>query len=373
MTLPVALALLALAPALLVFARRLAAPRLPEGAASGASVCALLPVRDEEENLAACVATLRAQDVPLRLRILNDGSSDRTAEIASRLAAADSRIEWIDVPAPPTGVNGKVHALAVGLKGVASEWVLAVDADARLASNAVARALAAARRHHLDAVSLAARQRTHGLGEALLTPLVFALLDALLGDWSRVARGAGRPVANGQFFLVRRDTLDDLGGYGAVMNEALDDVALAKRLRAAGRRLGFWRAREAVVVRMYRGFAASWRGWRRNLTLILGSRPGTIAPAGALLLLPAVASIWALATVGPGSAALAWAAGAAASCLVRAGSASPALIGLLYPLDALALTACLVTARRDHVRGRLETWRGRELAPGRAQPRSAAE
>lgn len=372
MTLPAAdVALIALAAlvaigttlaALRLALARLAAPALPEPHPSPPRVAVLLPVRDEEENVVDCLAALRAQSCPVEIRLLDDGSTDRTAELARQVAAGDPRVRVSTVPAPAAGANGKVNALATGSEGVATEWILAVDADARPAPETLARALGAAAFHRLDALSLAAAQRCGTAGEALLTPPVFALLDFLLGDWERAARGEGAPVANGQFLLVRRAALEAVGGYDALADEPLDDVALARRFVERGLRVGFLRARAALAVRMYHGFAATFRGWRRNLGLIAGDRPRLAAAAAAAALAPALVAALALVLRGGRgwlAAVVAWAGGVAASTLVRLDSGSDARYGALYPFDALAFVACLVAAVADRRSGALAPWRGR--------------
>jgi hypothetical protein len=280
------------------------------------------------------------------------------------------------VPPPAAGRSGKVNALAHGAVGVATDWILALDADARPAPDALARALPAALEHGLAAVSLAARQRAATPGEALLTPLVLGLLDAQLGDWSRAARGEGPPVANGQFVLVRREALEAIGGYAAIAGQPLDDVALARRLAAAGHRVGFWRAREVLEVRMYEGLGASFRGWRRNLALLGGELGARARLALAALLLPPAAALAAALLGEPTAAQVAWLGGATTSILLRAGTGSLPFYGLLAPLDGLALVVCLLAARGDEKEGRIEPWRGRALVPGtetEAQPPRAQE
>jgi cellulose synthase/poly-beta-1,6-N-acetylglucosamine synthase-like glycosyltransferase len=356
------IALGAVGGAVLVAARRRRAPALPAAELSPAPVTVLVPMRDEQENVEECLAAILAQTTPVRVRVLDDGSVDSTGDLARRIAAIDSRVEVTTVPAPAAAVNGKVHALAHGAAGLETEWLLALDADARPAPDAVARALAAAEGRGLDAVSLAARQRARGLGEALITPPVFGLLDTMLGDWRRAATGEGEPVANGQFVLLRRAALEAAGGYESILGEPLDDVALARRLVACGFRVGFWRAGDVLEVRMYRGSAASFRGWRRNLALILGRRRGLVAATIAIATLPAAVALAMFEAGAPLAAAIAWSGGALASMRLRDETGSAPWWGLLYPLDALALAAVLVAATLDRGLGRLEPWRGRPLA-----------
>jgi hypothetical protein len=358
--------------------RRARAPRLPVPLAAPPAVAVLLPVRDEEENIGDCLAALLAQSAPVEVLVLDDGSTDATRALVEQIASTDARVAVLSVPPPQAGKSGKVNALCFGLdrlernaKG-SIEWILSIDADARPGPDALSRALAAAARHGLAAVSLAARQRAASPGEALLTPVVFALLDALLGSWRRAAIGETLGTANGQFFLFNRTSLLLVGGFEAIRSEPLDDVALARRLAAAGFRVGFWRAREALDVRMYRGLAATYRGWRRNLALILGARPATAAAAAGTALAPALVAAAAAAAGDARALLLAWAGGALASLLARTGTGSAPLWGLLYPLDALVLTGCLLAAGRDRRRGRLADWRGRGLsAGGRGDQRAA--
>lgn len=338
-----------------------AADGAPEGPGA---VTVLLPARDEEENVEACVRGLLARPadppVPARVVVIDDGSTDRTAEIVRRLTAEEPRVELVEAPPLPAGWKGKVHALETGLGRVATPWLLSTDADTRHHPDLLARALATARERRLDSLSLAGRQEARGAGENLVTPVVFACLDALLGDWEPAAAGESA-VANGQFFLVRTDALRAAGGFAGVRGAAIDDVALAGRLRAAGFRHGFVRAPDLLRVRMYRGLGATVRGWRRNLGAIFTGRRLAAALGLAALLAPP-ALLVALLVGGCGlPALLLWVCGAAASALLRRGSEHAPAYGLIYPLDAVATGACLALGLRDAARGALAPWKGRPV------------
>ena len=340
-------------------------PNAPEAPASipGAAVDAtvLLPVRDEERNLPDCLEALLALAGQPPIRIVDDASSDATAALAAAAAARESGVTLVTAAPLPAGWRGKVHALWAGSRGVESSWLLLTDADARLRPPALVRALAAAARWRLDAVSLAGLQEAHGLAENLLVPGVFALLDALLGDWEEAAAAGGPPVANGQFLLLRRAAWEGCGGFEAVRHEAIDDVAMAALLRRHGYRTGFFRAPDLLSVHMYRGFREATRGWRRNLGGLLGQRPGTTLAALAVLAAPALALAGALAAGSFVAAALLWGAGAVTSALLRGGSGNRPAYALLYPLDALLLAGVLAAGAHDRRRGRLLSWKGREM------------
>jgi chlorobactene glucosyltransferase len=354
--------------------RRRHAPGLPAAPAFAVDrsprppdVTILLPVRDEESNILSCLKTLLAQtDRPL-VRVIDDGSADATAALARQAAEEQARAEGtprLEVreagPLPP-GWRGKVHALAAGEKGVRTPWILSTDADTRHHPELLARCRAAAEAGGLDALSIAGGQEARGLGENLLVPAVFAFLDTLLGDWRPAADGTGAPVANGQFILLRREAWERCGGFEAVRNESIDDVATVACIRRQGGRTAFVRAPGLLRVRMYRGAAEAVRGWRRNLGGLFGDAPRLVAATLAVLLLPPAVLLAALAAGQWAAALFLWGAGALSSLLFRTGSGNAPLYGLLYPCDALLLAAVLALGVVDRRRGRLANWKGREI------------
>lgn len=255
-----------------------------------------------------------------------------------------------------------MNALATGFDGVATPWILLTDADTRHQPDLLARAHAAAAEHRLDALSLSGRQATAGWGEALLTPAAYALLDRMLGDWRPYARGEGpTPIANGQYFLLRTEALRAIGGLATIAGDALDDVALADRLHAAGFKTGFQRAGAALEVRMYRGSRATFRGWRRNFALFVAVRPAAAIAAIALPLATLAALLLAIRCRLPAALAGCWLGGAVASATARKSSGNSPLTGVFFPLDALFLAATLALAIFDRARGRAVAWRGREI------------
>jgi chlorobactene glucosyltransferase len=340
--------------------RRRRAPALPPPLLPTPETTVLLPVRDERLNVEDCVATLLAQTAAPGVRVIDDGSTDGTVSRVEAMMAVEPRLALLSAGPLPAGWRGKVHALWTGSRGLETPWLLSTDADTRHAPDLLARAHAATAERRLDAVSLAGVQEVRGLGENLLIPPVFALLDALLGDWEAPADGAGPPVANGQFILLRREAWESCGGFESVRSETIDDVALVARLRFRGFRTGFLRA-AGLRVRMYRGFGEAVRGWRRNLGGIFGQLPGTAAAVLAVLLLPAAALAAAALTGRWVEMVLLWTAGAAASMLSRSGSDHAPAWGLLYPVDALLLAGVLLLAILDRRRGKLASWKGREI------------
>lgn len=338
------------------------APSLPEDFLPPEPTVVLLPVRNEETHLLDCLAGLRQQEGIEEIRIIDDESRDRTADLAAEIAREDSRVRLVQARPLPAGWGGKVNALESGWQlGFAEDirWVLLTDADTRHGLTLVARAQQAAREHGLSAISLAGHQANPTPGVALVGPPVFALLDALLGSWQKQARGDGRrSIANGQFFLLRREALASIGGPGAVAGELLDDVALAEALRRKGYRVGFWRAGTLLEARMYPSFLEAVRGWRRNLALYLGRQRFLFARTILALLLPLACSIAALGAGVTGALAPGYLAGFLSSVLLRPRAGR--FWAILWPIELGVLLGLVLLAARDRARG-WTTWRGRRI------------
>jgi cellulose synthase/poly-beta-1,6-N-acetylglucosamine synthase-like glycosyltransferase len=344
----------------LVAARRWQAPALPGADVSPAAITALIPVRDEERNVAACLAGLLSSPGPIELLVIDDGSGDATPRIVAACLSAARNARLLRARELPPGWRGKVNALATAFDMVRTPWTLLVDADSRVQPEAPVRALAHARANGLAAVSLAARQEAGSFGEDLLVPPVFGLLDFLLGSWSRAAAG-GPPVSSGQFLLVSTEALRAAGGFEAIREATLDDVALIRLLRGNGHRTGFVRAPELLSVRMYDGLRSALAGWRRNLAGFLGAEGATMLAILVLLMLPA-ATLAALAGAGQGTAlAGAYLLGFAASAANRISGRQRVLAALLWPVECFVLAMVLALAWRDRRAGQLPPWKGREI------------
>lgn len=349
-----------LGAAIAIEERRRSAPALPPPAHSLIANAVLVPVRNEERNVVDCVEALLRQTAEPRIRILDDGSTDRTADLAHGRFDSEPRVEILAVDPLAAGWRGKVHALDFGWRGLDAPWILTTDADARCAPELLARALSAAEGGGFAALSIAGRQEVRGLGENLLTPVAYAYLDFLLGDWRPSAQGIGPPVANGQFLLLRKDAWDACGGFARVKSAPMDDVAIAAALQAEGFRTAFFRS-PLLSVRMYLGGRETWAGWRRILGCLFGGETVRLAHLVTALAIPVAIFVAALSRADWPAAFLVWTGGAAASGIVRRGSGNSPAYGLIFPFDALALAAIATLCGIDHRRGRLASWKGRPM------------
>jgi glycosyltransferase involved in cell wall biosynthesis len=244
--------------------------------ASPSSVTAIVPARNEEAVIAACIESLANQPEIAEILVVNDQSTDGTANIVRGLTQKIPKLRLLESTGLPDGWVGKNHALWIGVQQANSPWLLFTDADAVHEPNSVARALQLAQQNNAALVSFSPEQITEHWYEKALIPYIFLRL-AKHFSYDRVNDPSSpAAAANGQFLMMRRDVYDAIGGHSSVAGEVLEDVALAMHAKAAGHRIWFSSGKGIVRVRMYRSFQAMWQGWKKNLYRLVGGTPWSV-------------------------------------------------------------------------------------------------
>ena len=267
--------------------RRLPARRWRAGAQR---ISVLVPARNEEASIADCVDALLAQDYPnLEIIVLDDDSTDRTADIVR--ARRDRRLRLVTgAPLPDgwTGKNWACHQLAARAHG----GVLCfVDANTILTPDTLSRAAGELRDSDLGLVSMLLRTDTGTASEAVLMPIVnyalLALLPAALIEKPSFRKEA---IALGPFVMVTRSAYAAAGGHAAEPAHIVDDVQLARSVKASGHRIALRNGTDLIHTRWYTGFGEIWHGFSKNAYGGIGYRPGigllTIFVVAPVLLLP---------------------------------------------------------------------------------------
>jgi cellulose synthase/poly-beta-1,6-N-acetylglucosamine synthase-like glycosyltransferase len=239
-------------------------------------ISAIIPVRNEEASVARVIESLAAQPEIGEIIAVDDQSSDQTLAILRDLAARLPQLRILQTADLPPGWTGKNYAVATGAAVARGDWLLFTDADTLHAPGSAARALANATRCGADLVSYSPEQEMHTLWEKALVPFVYWRLSQRYPF--RLVNDAGSPdaAANGQYILMRREVYESIGGHAAVAGEVLEDVALARLVKAAGWRISFGPGTEIVQTRMYSSFASMWEGWTKNLCPLFGGSVGDI-------------------------------------------------------------------------------------------------
>ena len=362
------------------------------------TVVAIVPARNEAEILPSTLPTLLGQGVEgMRVVLVDDGSSDDTAQVAHRLAensGLGQNLVVVEGGARMEGWSGKVHALLRGYVTVVEdavergieppEWLLLTDADIRHRPGSVRTLLCQAHgkgsEGPFDLVSVMARLRAEGFWERLIVP-AFVFFFQLLYPFRRVAHRRSRvAAAAGGCVLVRRTTLEDAGGFAAIGGEIIDDVALGRVIKRLGGRVWLGFDPGIVSMRAYPSLIDLWSMISRTafnqlryrwdllvltqvaLAVFLVSPPLILSAGAVLAVTSNLADPWSLMR------AMFWA------------LAAWTLMGLAYlpairyhrvppvwaaSLPVAALLFGLITAGSavDHLRGKGSVWRGRTYGP----------
>jgi glycosyltransferase involved in cell wall biosynthesis len=330
------------------------------------SVTAIVPARNEEAVIAACIISLASQPKIAEILVVDDQSTDGTASVVRSLMEQIPNLRLLEAGELPDGWVGKNHALWVGVQQANSAWLLFTDADAEHQRDSVSRALQIAQEKNAPLVSFSPEQVTETWYEKALIPFIYLRLAKRFSYEKVNDPNSLSAAANGQLLMMRRHVYDAIGGHSSVAGEVLEDVALAMRVKAAGHRIWFGPGEGIVRVRMYRSFLEMWQGWKKNLYRLMGGTPlavvreiESILPWIPILLIVVGLKVPFLLFLG------------VLLLIARQTSYGFDLVRNQYPFSfifyyvpAVALyVAVLWASYRSHVKGRIQ-WKGREYAVG---------
>jgi len=239
-------------------------------------VSVLIPARNEEASIGAAIeAVLTSRGVDLELIVLDDGSTDATAEIVRGYAEKDIRVRLEPAPSLPEDWNGKQHACWALAELAGRDVFCFLDADVRLGPEAIYRMLselnwvsgARDSEPELSLVSGFPAQETGTFLERLLLPLIhFVLLGYLPLAGERWSRRSGFAAGCGQFMMVRREAYFVTGGHSAIPMTMHDGLLLPQLFRRYRFRTAVFDLSRDAVCRMYQGTGAVWNGLAKNAT-----------------------------------------------------------------------------------------------------------
>ncbi|MCC6489049.1 MAG: glycosyltransferase [Candidatus Hydrogenedentes bacterium] len=342
------------------------APRTPATPQEAGAVSVLIPARNEASSIQECVESVMAQGSLVdEILVYDDHSTDGTGDLVSAMQTRDARVRLLKPMNLPDGWCGKNFACARLAAAARGQWLLFLDADARLRDGAVARMLHEVKARDVTLLSCWPGFVMSGFAERLLMPmlnfLVFSIFPAPLSlqRWD-----ASLGLAHGACLFVERGAYARVGGHEAVRNEIFEDTRIARVWRQRGERGICLDGQDAVRVRMYGSFTEIWRGFRKNFFpafhhayvfwLFLAFHAVVfLLPFAALLLLMIDFQI-----------ALPWAAAAATVLAARLILAwrfrQPLWPALLHPIAEVALLSLGVASWWRCATGRGVDWKGRQ-------------
>ena len=262
------------------------APPNPE-AAGLPRVSVVIAARNEELDLPDTLDCLLAQDYPnLEILVVEDGSTDGTPAV---IDARAPRVRRVNPPPLPPGWTGKNWACWVGAREASGDWLLFEDADIHTHPTAVRTAVEWALREHADLATFAIKIEMRTFWERVILPFYVQVVLTYFRTPHVNRPKSKTAMANGQFWLSPRSVYYEMGGHEAVRSIVLEDVAIARRYRAAGKTLRVAWTPTLAQTRMYRNRTEMFEGLLKNVhgtefssARLVGSLAGLIG----LFLLP---------------------------------------------------------------------------------------
>ena len=241
-------------------------------AAHWPAVAVLVPARNEADNIGPCVESLLAQQYPdFTVLVLDDNSTDATWQILSGLADRHAHLEimrGLPLPAGWLGKHWACHQLAQAAPG---QLLLFTDADTRHHPHTLRLSVSALLAEEADLLTALPQEEVVTWAERLLVPLIIWSIVAIIPiALAHRLRYAVLSATIGQFMLFRRSAYRQVGGYESVRQQVVDDIALGRRIKAAGLRWRLVDGSRHVRCRMYMNFQQVYEGLSKNLFAAFG-------------------------------------------------------------------------------------------------------
>lgn len=247
---------------------------------SGESVVAIVPARNEEANVGACIESLVRQDyVDLRVLAVDDRSEDRTGTVLREAATRfPHRLEVMQVTQLPAGWLGKTHAMAMAANTAIArdcpEWLLFTDADIMFEEDTIRKSLAEARSSNADHFVLMPTTVAGSAGEGAVLSFMQVMSLWALRPWQVANPKAKRDaIGVGAFNLIRTTAYLQLGGFDAIPMEILEDLTLGRRVKQSGLRQRVATGPGMVSVHWAPGVSGIVRGITKNVFAVFQFRP----------------------------------------------------------------------------------------------------
>lgn len=237
-------------------------------------VSVLVPARNEEANIENCLRSLLAQNYPrFELLVLDDCSTDQTPVILRRLSQSDKVLRVLSGKPLPEGWLGKHWACHQLTQVAHGDYLLFTDADTEHHPDMLRDAVRASLTTQADLLTGIPREITVTWGERLVVPVIgWAVCSLLPFGLAHRLRSPLLCLGVGQFMLFRRKAFESVGGFAAIRQDPVDDVALARRLKAAGHKWRFVDLTERVSCRMYTSLETAIDGLGKSVFPVLGYR-----------------------------------------------------------------------------------------------------
>lgn len=237
-------------------------------------VSLLIPARNEEAAIGRLLSGIQKLDYPdFEVIVCDDHSSDNTEEILNWFAGDDDRIHWFlgeKLPENWLGKNFACHQLAQKANG---KYLIFLDADVELSSDSIAKAVSFFQEKRLSLLSVFPQQRMKSLAEWLTVPVMNWILQSLLPMiLVQKTKFPSISAANGQSMMFEAENYRDFQWHSKVRNQNVEDIQLARMVKASGLKMAVLLGNNDIYCRMYQQFDEAVLGFSRNMHEYFGGK-----------------------------------------------------------------------------------------------------
>jgi glycosyltransferase involved in cell wall biosynthesis len=319
-------------------------------------VSILIPMRNEEINVVGCLDSIINQKglADFEVIVLDDNSTDKTADKLTQYP----KLKVISGAPLPEQWLGKVWACHQLSQAATGEVLVFLDADVRLAENAIASAIS--KMGNWSFISPYPKQFSIGLPEKIFQPLLhWSWLSSVPLLIAQKFGIKSMSVANGQFFVIDKKAYESCGGHLKIKAEVLDDLALSKSLLESGYKGGVAEGSQVASCTMYTTFNQLIKGYQKSLWSAFGGVAGSIFVS--LLLLSTGVLSFIFAVAGSKLAAISFLFIYLSRIISSLRSGESAVTAIAHPIAVLIFIYINIYSWIGKVRGNL-TWRDRVIA-----------
>jgi glycosyltransferase involved in cell wall biosynthesis len=240
-------------------------------------VSIILPARNEEEFIGKCLDSLIRQDYEnYEIIVIDDSSEDSTGKIISEYAKKNSKVVPVTARPKPEGWMGKNWACMEGYKKTTGELLLFTDADTEHAKNVITLAVTHLNSFNLDALSAIPKMLTFDFWTNITLPMISTFLHTRFSALNVNDPKKKTGYFFGSFFIIKKETYQQVGMHEGVKHEIIEDGALGKKVKESGYKMKMVRAEHLVGAIWARDKSTLWNALKR-LMIPLYLQSGKIA------------------------------------------------------------------------------------------------
>lgn len=230
------------------------------------SISIVIPVRDEENNISTLLDSLKMQSLqPEQIIVVDDESSDRTVEVASKY---DVQIKTKELDQKKLYLTGKTAACYRGAKVAKGDLLIFIDADTYLNhENSLQDIVIEFEKCNFSGLfTLQPYHYTVKFYEKLSAPMNM-IVAAGLNSFTPLKRKLTAGGAFGPFLMCSAEEYRMTGGHKKILDSHLDNFMLAKLYQAQSLPVYNIGGKGSVSFRMYPDGPKQWLlGWSKSIS-----------------------------------------------------------------------------------------------------------